>query len=55
MQTSATIEARGLTKTYKDVRALDGLGFAAVAVGGPDPEVRADRWPRSPICPAPRA
>ena len=29
MQTSAAIEARDLTKTYaKDVRALDGLGFA---------------------------
>jgi ABC-2 type transport system ATP-binding protein len=32
MQTSATVEARDLTKTYKDVRALDGLGFA-VEVG----------------------
>jgi ABC-2 type transport system ATP-binding protein len=31
MQTSATIEARDLTKTYKDVRALDGLGFAVEA------------------------
>jgi ABC-type polar amino acid transport system ATPase subunit len=34
VQTSATIEARDLTKTYKDVRALDGLGFA----------VEADMW-----------
>jgi ABC-type uncharacterized transport system ATPase subunit len=31
MQTSATIEARDLTKTYKDVRALDGLGVAVEA------------------------
>ena len=32
MQTSAAIEARDLTKTYaKDVRALDGLGFAVEA------------------------
>ena len=32
MRTSAAIEARDLTKTYgKDVRALDGLGFAVEA------------------------
>ena len=32
MQTSAAIEARDLTKTYgRDVRALDGLGFAVQA------------------------
>jgi len=29
--TSAAIEARDLTKTYKDVRALDGLGFSVEA------------------------
>jgi ABC-2 type transport system ATP-binding protein len=32
MRTSAAVEARDLTKTYgKDVRALDGLGFAVEA------------------------
>ena len=29
--TGAAIEARDLTKTYKDVRALDGLGFSVEA------------------------
>ena len=32
LETSAAIEARGLTKTYpKGVRALDGLGFSVEA------------------------
>jgi ABC-2 type transport system ATP-binding protein len=29
--TGAAIEAHDLTKTYKDVRALDGLGFSVEA------------------------
>jgi ABC-2 type transport system ATP-binding protein len=58
--TGAAIQARDLTKTYKDVRALDGLSFSVEAgtvfgLLGLNGAGKPTCGPRSPTCPAPRA